>query len=187
VLRATLLLLAGGEGRRMGRPKALLPVAGTTLVAWQLERLGGGFAEVLVSVKDGSEAPVGARVVIDRPGGRRGPLAGIEAGLRAAAEDAVIAVGCDLPRVDLPLLARLLLLSEGHDAAAPRLSGRAEPACGCYRRSALAVISRRLDAGLNKAADALAELDTAWLEEPDPVLFANLNTPEDYQVFLSEI
>jgi len=38
-----------------------------------------------------------------------------------------------------------------------------------------------------KAADALTKLRVAWLEGPDPALFWNINTPEDYQVFLSEL
>src|SRR2546428_3658644 len=49
VMQATLLVLAGGESRRMGRPKAWLEVAETTLLRWMVERLGPAFSEVIVS------------------------------------------------------------------------------------------------------------------------------------------
>jgi molybdopterin-guanine dinucleotide biosynthesis protein A len=187
VLDATLLVLAGGQGRRMGRPKALLPVAGTTLVGWQVERLGSGFAEVLVSANEEALVPAGMRMVADRSAGSLGPLAGIEAGLEYAAHEALVVVACDMPRVTVALAGRLLGLSEGHDAAVPLIGRRPEPACACYRRSALGTIRKALDDGSLKAAAVLSSLDVAWLEDPDPALFWNLNTPEDYQVFLSEL
>jgi molybdenum cofactor guanylyltransferase len=187
VLDATLLVLAGGKGRRMGRPKALLPVGDTTLVGWQVERLGPHFAEVVVAGSDPGFLPPGTRHARDVHGPLMGPLAGIEAGLAMAAHDAVFAVACDMPRADAILAARLVSLSVGFDAAVPRLAGRPEPACACYRRSALPTISRELDAAHLKAADALEKLRVVWLENPDPTLFWNLNTQEDYQVFLSEL
>src|SRR2546427_606965 len=49
VMQATLLVLAGGESRRMGRPKAWLEVGETNLLHWMVERLGPAFSEVVVS------------------------------------------------------------------------------------------------------------------------------------------
>jgi molybdopterin-guanine dinucleotide biosynthesis protein A len=187
VLEATLVILAGGAGTRMGRPKAELPVAGTTLLAWQVERLRPAFAEVVVAGSDPALVPAGARFARDGHGPLMGPLAGIEAGLVAASHDAAIVFACDMPRVDVDLAQRLLALSEGFDAAVPRVGGRPEPVCACYRRSALPVISRELDAARLKAGDALKKLRVAWLEDLDPALLWNLNTQEDYQVFLSEL
>src|SRR6202171_4027683 len=98
VLKATLLLLAGGETTRMGQPKALLPVGATTLVEWLAARLGGSFAEVLVSANDPQLVPKGLRMVRDRRAGHLGPLAGIAGGLAAATYAVVVAVVCDMPR-----------------------------------------------------------------------------------------
>jgi len=187
VLEATLLVLAGGEGRRMGRPKALLAVGDTTLVGWQVDRLGPHFAEVVVAAADPAFVPAGARFARDRHGPRMGPLAGIEAGLSAAEHDAVFTFACDMPRVDAALAERLVSRSEGFDAAVPRLNGRPEPVCACYRRSALPIVSRQLDALHLKAAEVLEQLRVAWLEELDATLFWNINTQEDYQVFLSAL
>lgn len=187
MIEATLVVLAGGAGSRMGRPKALLPVAGTTLAGWQVERLGAHFAEVLVAAADAGWVPAGARWARDLHGPLMGPLAGIEAGLSAAANDTVFVLACDLPRVGLELAERLLELSAGFDAAVPRLDGRPEPVCACYRRSALPEITEQLELGRRKAADALSRLRVAWLDAVDPALFWNLTTPGDYQVFLSEL
>lgn len=187
VLPATLLLLSGGQSRRMGSPKALLPVGDTTLIGWLAERLGGAFPEVLVSANDGLLVPTGLRMIRDRRPGGLGPLAGVEAGLAAAGNDALMVVACDMPRVTVELLERLIGLSDGHDAAVPRLGGRAEPACACYRRSAAWSIGAALDRGRLKAATALEEMDVAWLEDADRKLFWNINAPKDYQLFLSAL
>ncbi|MDQ6692025.1 MAG: molybdenum cofactor guanylyltransferase, partial [Candidatus Dormibacteraeota bacterium] len=183
---ATLLLLAGGASRRMGTPKALLPVGESTLLEWLHSRLAGGFDEVLVSANNRDLVPAGLAMIPDRRPGS-GPLAGIEAGLMAARNDALVVVACDMPRVTPSLLAGLVSASAGHDAAVPRVGGRAEPACACYRRSALGAVSRALDEGRRGAAEVLTELRVRWLDELDPELFWNLNTPADYQVFRSAL
>ena len=193
-LAATLLVLAGGESRRMGRPKALLPVAGRPLIDYLLDRLAPAFAEVLISSNDARSLPPALRHRIigdEHPGAG---LAGIEAGLSAASYDAVFAVGCDMPRVT-PELARLLVDSAtGHDAAVPRLEGSPEPACACYRRSARTAISAALAGGRFKAAEALRDLDVHYLEAEQlraggiaTEVFWNINTPLDYQVFLASL
>jgi molybdopterin-guanine dinucleotide biosynthesis protein A len=185
-LKATLLLLAGGESRRMGRLKSMLPVQGTTLLEWLAERLAPGFEELRVAARDASQLPPGLRprLVADlRPGA--GPLGGIEAGLAVARHATLVAVACDMPYVTPELTQRLVGAAEGHDAAVPRLGGLPEPACAAYRRSAAAPISAALAAGNRKAADALSRLEVAWLDGEDPSLFTNLNTPAEYRAFLA--
>ncbi len=61
----------------MGRPKAALPVADTTLLGWLIERLGPAFSEVLVCGGEASlvDARLAVRFVADRHPGA-GPLAG---------------------------------------------------------------------------------------------------------------
>lgn len=186
MLDATLLILAGGASRRMGRPKALLPVGGTTLVGYLAGRLGPQFGELLVAAGDPALVPAGMRQVPDlHPG--LGPLSGIEAGLEAAGNDRLFVVACDLPRVTAEVAALLVARCAGRDAAVPRVEGRAQPTCACYRTSALDAIRSALDRGHLKAADALQHLDVDWVEGLDPDLFWNINTPEDYQVFLSAL
>lgn len=187
-LPATLLLLAGGESRRMGRPKALLPVGGVTLIEWIAQRLAVEFEGLLVAARDASQLPAGLRshFVPDVHAGA-GPLAGIEAGLAATVHDVLIAVACDMPRVSPALVQRLFVASDGHDAAVPRPAGRPEPACAAYRRSAAPAITAALEAGRWKAAEVLASLRVRWLDDEEAAAFANLNTPEEYRAFLEGV
>ncbi|MGH7918678.1 MAG: NTP transferase domain-containing protein, partial [Candidatus Dormibacteraceae bacterium] len=79
----TLAVLAGGASRRMGRPKAMLPLGGMTLIEWVVRRLGPSFAETLVATGPDSPLPESLepfRVLDAWPGA--GPLAGIEVALR---------------------------------------------------------------------------------------------------------
>jgi molybdopterin-guanine dinucleotide biosynthesis protein A len=185
---ATLLLLAGGSSRRMGRPKARLPVGDTTLVEWVAARLAPAFSQLLVSARDEAQIPerLRAHVVRDRRPGA-GPLAGIEAGLAATPHEVLVAVACDMPWVEVGLARRLVQASRGHDAAVPRLDGRPEPVCAAYRRSAAAPIGRALDAGRLRAAQALEGLDVHWLEDAPAEQLGSLNTPEDYGRFLDAL
>jgi molybdopterin-guanine dinucleotide biosynthesis protein A len=188
VMQATLLVLAGGESRRMGRTKAWLEVGETTLLRWVIERLAPGFSEVVVSFAEPEQVRehVPYRIVFDRMPSA-GPLAGLEAGLNAAQNDVVFAVACDMPYVTREVAEMAVAASHGCDAAIPRVNGRPEPACAAYRRSALVPITTALDAGRYKASDLAEQLDVTWLEGIDPGLFRSLNGPDDYERFRHEL
>src|SRR6266851_2440655 len=95
-MQATLLVLAGGASRRMGRPKAWLEVGEITLLRWMIERLGPAFSEVVVSFAEPEQVErlVPFRLVFDRKLAA-GPLAGLEAGLTAARHDVTWLEGLD--------------------------------------------------------------------------------------------
>ena len=190
VLPATLLVLAGGQSRRMGRPKALLPVGSITLIEWVVERLAPSFEHLCVAAGDELQLPPGLRprLVKDLHAGS-GPLAGIEAGLAASPVDTVVALACDMPHVTAELAARLVTSASDAevDAAVPRVGGRPQPTCAAYRRSAAAPIAESIRRGSLEAAGVLRDLRVAWLDDVDAGLFTNINTPGDYQAFLKRV
>jgi molybdenum cofactor guanylyltransferase len=183
-MQASLLVLAGGSGRRMGRPKAWLEVREKTLLRWIIERLGPPFSEVVVSFAEPEQVErlVPFRLVFDRKR-MAGPLAGIEAGLIAARQEVTFVVACDMPYITPELAEMAVAAAHSCDAAMPRVDGRAEPVCAAYTRSALPAITAALDSGNFTAADLATQLDVTWLEGLDPELFRSLNTPEDFGRF----
>lgn len=187
-MQASLLVLAGGGSRRMGRPKAWLEVGGTYLLRYVADRLAPAFSEVMISFTEPEQLvePLPYRIVFDRKRSA-GPLAGLEAGLLAARNEVMFAVACDMPYVTHDFAQMAIVAARRSDAAIPRVDGRPEPVCGAYRRSALPAISEALDAGRLKTADAIAELDVTWLEDLDRALFRSINTPEDLERFHAEL
>ena len=181
---ATLLVLAGGQSRRMGKPKAWIQVGETVLLRYVVERLGPAFSEVVVSFAEPEqmEQHLPYRVVFDRKRSA-GPLAGLEAGLMAARFDVLFAVACDMPYVTQSTAQLAVAAARTSDAAIPRHDGLYEPVCGAYRKTALPAIVGALDAGQYTAHDVVESLDVTWLEGVDPTEFENLNTPSDLERF----
>jgi molybdopterin-guanine dinucleotide biosynthesis protein A len=184
LMEATLLVLAGGDSRRMGRPKAWIEVGDTVLLRYVVERLAPAFSEVMVSFAEPEQIEhlVPYRVVFDR---KRfaGPLAGLEAGLMSARHDVLFAVACDMPYVTRQTAELAVAAAHSADAAIPRHDGLFEPVCGAYRKAALPTIVSALDAGNFTAHDVVMDLDVTWLEDLDPAEFESLNTPADLERF----
>jgi molybdopterin-guanine dinucleotide biosynthesis protein A len=184
VMEASLLVLAGGSSRRMGRPKPWIPVGDTVLLRYVVERLAPAFAEVMVSFDEPEqmEQLVPYRVVFDRKHAA-GPLAGLEAGLISAHYSVLFAVGCDMPYVNRSTAELAVAAARNCDAAIPRHEGIFEPVCGAYRKTALPAITGALNAGNLVAHDVADYLDVTWLEGLDPAQFESLNTPADVERF----
>lgn len=183
-LEATLLVLAGGQSRRMGRPKPWIEVGSSVLIRYVVDRLAPAFSELMVSFSEPEqmEQLVPYRVVFDRKR-NAGPLAGLEAGLYAAHNQVVFAVACDMPYVERST-AELAVAAAGNcDAAIPRHDGLFEPVCGAYRKTALPAIAGALDMGNYVAHDVVEHLDVTWLEDLDAAQFESLNTPADLERF----
>jgi molybdopterin-guanine dinucleotide biosynthesis protein A len=187
----TLLILAGGRSRRMGRDKAALPAGDGTLVAHLVRRLAPVGSETIVAGSLHDPDPPGVRRIDDRfPG--MGPLAGIHAGLLAANSPWVWAVACDLPDVEPGLGTLLCSLAVGVDAVVPRLDAGPEGLCAVYDRSLAPRIASFLESGERRVQDLLAGLDVRYvtaaeIRRVDPELrsFRNLNTPADYEAWLT--
>src|ERR1700682_4719342 len=160
-MQATLLVLAGGHSRRMGRPKAWLEVGDTVLLRHVVDNLAPAFAEVIVAFA--------------------------EPGLLAAHTDVTSAAACNMPYVTQEVAHMAIAAARRCDAALPRIDGRPEPLCGAYRRSALPFITGALHHGRLKAADIANDLDVTWLEGLDASLFRSLNTTEDFEQFMSNL
>ncbi len=167
------VLLVGGASTRFGLPKALAGLGGETLAerAWRI--LGEACEERLAvgKVADRLELPF---PLVDDGTAVRAPIAGVVAGLRAAAGDVCVILPVDCPLVDADLLRRLAAGCACADACVPPTG----PLPGGYRRSALAVLERRLVAGRLALRDALEELDVS-VADVDASLLVNVNTPED--------
>ncbi|MDD4904155.1 MAG: molybdenum cofactor guanylyltransferase [Candidatus Bipolaricaulis sp.] len=182
--RATLVILAGGASRRMGRPKHLLPTPRGTLVEYTVERLSPHFAETLLVGKPPLCCPAGVRAVEDvRP--EQTPLVGIYSALLALDTPVGLVVGCDMPFV-VPALARALVArSRGFDVVVPKLGGFYEPLLAVYRRSCIPAIEDSLAEGAFKITSIYPSLsvrevgeDVVRAIDPDLASLTNLNIPK---------
>lgn len=189
------VVLCGGESRRMGRPKALLPFAGEPLVARVARLVGQAVGPPLVVVAAAGQElpplPLGALAARDRRPGL-GPLEAIAAGLTALAgihppPEAALVVSCDAPLLSPAFARRIVSLLGEHQAAAPRIDGLWRPLAAVYRLSALPVMERMLAADQRRMSDLLErlsarEISAAELQDVDPELrsLVNVNRPEEY-------
>ncbi len=167
------MLLVGGASTRFGSPKALARFRGETLAerAWRL--LGEACEERIAVGKltDRLELPFELR---DDGSDVRAPLAGLVAGLRAAAHDVAVVIPVDVPLLDA---AALRTLGAACREAAVLPSG---PLPGAYAKAALPLLEDALARGELRLRDAVARLDAASVEL-DASLLVNVNTPSDLE------
>ncbi len=186
------VVLAGGLSRRLGRDKAVEPLAGEPLIRRVLSSVAQVTDQTVVVVNDAaraSELPLGKDVVaaVDRYPGA-GSLGGIFTGLEAARTDWALVVACDMPFLNVPLLRRILSLRTGRDAVVPVIEGRPEPTHAAYSRRCLPHIERRLQANDLKISRFYDDVSVEYLPQhvvdeydPDHLSFFNINTEQDLQ------
>ncbi|MBM4267981.1 MAG: molybdenum cofactor guanylyltransferase [Deltaproteobacteria bacterium] len=211
------LLLAGGRSSRMGRPKALLDLAGEPLVAHAARSLFAVCDEVVLAVAPREQAddayiaaladavrgvaPQGeAHVLVVRDAEAfRGPVGGLATALAAARGRLAIAVACDTPFVARPLLEGLFARAEApceYDVVLPVRDGRPEPLLAVYRvATAGPHFARRLAQGGGRPTNGLSDaLRVRTIEgeelralDSDEASFANVNSPDELETARSRL
>jgi molybdopterin-guanine dinucleotide biosynthesis protein A len=138
------VVIAGGRSTRMGRDKARLRVDGVAL--WQRQRrvlAAAGARPVIFALRAGQRrfAP-GLRAVRDTRSGV-GPIAGVQAALRACESEWLAVLAVDLPRVEAAWFEKLAALCRpGRGAVGISREGFFEPFAAIYPRAALPEIER---------------------------------------------
>ena len=200
-LPVTLIVNAGGQSRRMGQPKALLPLPPTNRPL--LETIVQRFQTL---------APQQTIVIANDPHFRHqvvlgenvrwltdtylnvGPLGGLATGL-AACHGWAIFVACDMPLLNPALFAYFGRLAAETDttgcaqwdAVVPVVNGYPEVLHAFYHRRCLSAVQACLAAEKRRAVAFLPDVRVRYVAETelrrfDPTLqsFFNVNTPEEW-------
>ena len=182
-LKITGVVLAGGQGRRMGGvDKGLQLLNGRPMIAHVIERLAPQVEDIVINANQNREAyaAFGHPVVPDAIEGYAGPLAGLHAGLQAATQPLVVTVPCDSPFLPADLVARLASALGDNDLAVAKTGAQAHPVFALVRRTLLAHLAAYL-AGGGRKIDAwyasLKVVEVAFDDEADA--FSNINTREE--------
>ena len=179
------VVLAGGEGRRMGGAKPLRRIGDTTLVG-RAVALGRTYSRVVaVAVRDADQVAgaVDACLLMDDPA-IEGPLAGLASGLdfaRRRRAACVLTLPCDSPCLPDDLAARLMAALGDGGVAVARSNGRLHPVCALWRTTALDSLAAYLASGRRSLKGFAATVGMTVIDWSGSNIdvFANANTPED--------
>ncbi len=188
-MKLSVIIQAGGESRRMGCNKALVPFMGQPMIQRVIARVAPVADELLITSNQPEDLaflqfPAYTDLV---PG--RGALVGLYTALSIAHFPLVAVVACDMAFANFAILAaeRDMLLAQDADAVVPQTNCGYEPFHAIYRREeCLQAVKTALDAGYKRAnswyknvkmvpftAQQIARYD------PQGEAFININTPEE--------
>jgi molybdopterin-guanine dinucleotide biosynthesis protein A len=199
-------VLAGGESSRMGRDKALVPLAGQPLIAHALATLHeAGLPASIAGAHASASATLAAfaPVVEDTEPGL-GPLAGVCAALASTAASYAVFLPIDLPLLPSSLLAWQLRHAQitGRTVTVPSVNGFAQTFPAVLHRSVLRALQNELrsgrggcfaafEAAASASGQSISVLAVEFLAQSGHVAhpfalppvhwFHNVNTPGDLQ------
>jgi molybdopterin-guanine dinucleotide biosynthesis protein A len=176
------IVLAGGQGRRMGSvDKGLVELNGRALVAHVIERLEPQVGALIVNANRNPDryAAFGVGIVPDAFPDFAGPLAGLHAGMTAASTPFVVTSPCDSPFLPQDLVARLAgaFDTQPIDIAVARTYAQPHPVFSLVRRAVLPHLDAFLRGGGRKIDAWYASLRVAEVPFDDEAdAFRNINT-----------
>ncbi len=179
------LVLAGGQSRRMGRPKWALDYVGEPQAARAARLLEGVCRQTFLSVRaeqQGEALPGSPRIEDRFP--PWGPAAGILSAMETHPEAAWLVVACDLPFLDEQTLEALVAGRDPLKMATAFTSSRdglPEPLCAVWEPRARQRLLQAAGMGMACPRKVLMESRPHLLDLPDARALENVNTPDEYR------
>ena len=185
----TIAIQAGGESRRMGQDKALLPFLGKPLIERLVTRLAPLADEVIVTTNQPEKFLfLGLPLFSDARSGR-GALGGLFTALSQATQPLVAVIACDMPFASASLLEYQVRMLEQQavDICIPMLPDGYEPLHAVYRRdTCLPAVEWALDNDQWKVISWFPKVRVLTLSadecrkyDPAGLAFSNVNTPQE--------
>jgi molybdenum cofactor guanylyltransferase len=183
----TAVILAGGQGRRMGgQDKGLLQFDGRLMVELLIEQLQNQQLNILINANRNqiTYRSYGYPVIGDDLEGYQGPLAGFASAMATVKNRYILTLPCDSPMLADNFVDRFIETQDrekspicvAHDGK------RLQPVYALIDTRLLADLKLFLDSGERKIDRWYAQHNYAQVDfSNDTVMFQNINTPEDQQ------
>ena len=178
------VILAGGEGRRIGGGKPERRLAGKALLEHAIAKAASYSQAVAISAGMGAHLPRGDYTIIHDQGDVQGPIAGLMAALKfalAQGSDHVLIIPCDTPFLPEDLPQRLDEALGDANAAVARCAEQLHSACSLWRTEAGDLLPEYLAQGRRSLigfAEMAGYVAVDW-PSSDADRFMNINTADD--------
>jgi molybdenum cofactor cytidylyltransferase len=185
------VILSAGESRRMGRPKALLPIGDVSFLERIVKSLQAAKVEKIIVVLGHNAGEIETKIarlpvtIVVNPNYAQGQLSSLTAAIQALPAENVDGILVHL--VDHPFLSPDLvnrMIDRFYESkkliVVPRWKGRHGHPVIFSRRLFAELLSAPLDQGAKSVVHAHAA-DTLELETDDEGVTFDIDTPEDYQ------
>ena len=183
----TAVILAGGQGRRMGgQDKGLIEFNGQPLVSILIDNLEQQSVDIIINANRNHDRyrGFGYPVISDQLEDYQGPLAGFASAMAAVASDYIVTLPCDSPLLVNDYVARFILSHEQTNAPIHVASDgeRLQPVHALIKVDLRPSLLEFLDSGDRKidrwyALHGFVQTDFSDCAD----MFRNINTPADQQ------
>jgi molybdenum cofactor guanylyltransferase len=183
----TAVILAGGQGRRMGgQDKGLIEFNGKTLVSILIDRLATQSIDIVINANRNQERylRLGYPVIKDQLEDYQGPLAGFASAMSAVTTDYIVTLPCDGPLLVSDYIARFIASNEetGASIIVAHDGDRLQPVHALIKVDLLPSLQQFLESGERKIDRWYAQHDFRQADFSDCAdMFRNINTPDDQQ------
>jgi molybdenum cofactor guanylyltransferase len=183
----TAVILAGGQGRRMGgQDKGLIDFNGQPLIRILVDKLCDQSVSILINANRNQQQyeTYGYPVIGDQLENFQGPLAGFAAAMQMVNTQFILTLPCDSPLLIDDYVQRFITAQNQTDApiCVADDGERLQPVHALIRVDLLDSLQQFLHSGDRKIDRWYAQHNFAKTDFSDSVeMFRNINTPEDKQ------
>ncbi len=177
------IILAGGKSKRMGTDKAIIPFKGSTLLEYSVKLWQPLFKSIIISSNNPAHKIQDCTIIPDKIPDC-GPIGGIYSCLEASDTDWNFVISVDSPFVSRELVSLLISEIGDYNAVIPVHPNGKEPLIGLYHKNAAVQLKTQIKEGNFKMLFLLEKLNVNFVDaqsqvDENPLLFKNLNRPED--------
>ncbi|WP_078555353.1 molybdenum cofactor guanylyltransferase [Bacillus alkalicellulosilyticus] len=180
------VLLAGGESRRFGSPKAFHLFNEKPFYSYSYDALTPICHEIIIishPAHQGLYEQNEFTVLVDDEKFRgKGPLAGIFTAMTHGSGDWFVVAPCDTPFITTDIYLSLLDVIDDaneYDVYIPDVVGKRQPLTAIYHKRCLPFIQKQLEKGVYKVGALFDNVNVKYITIRQSEAFRNMNTLED--------
>jgi molybdopterin-guanine dinucleotide biosynthesis protein A len=185
----TAIVLAGGKSLRLGRNKAIEQFGDRPLIQRVIDTVSQIDDDIIVVAASKDQLPrlePNVQVVLDCCNQGGAALVGLYTGLKEATSFRSLVVACDMPYLNIELLRYIISVSEGFDAAMPKIKNFIEPLHAVYSKNCLEPLLSQIESGNLQIFPLVKKVNVRFIEEdefnrfdPQHLSFLNVNYEDD--------
>src|SRR5690606_21802226 len=185
-MRTVGVVLAGGESRRFGSPKAFAMIEGEYFYERSYRLLAEQCDDVIIVTREEllPKFPIGKKVITDCAEVKgNGPLSGIYTAMQEEAADRYVVLPCDMPFLTVTAIQKLLAAAISEAVYSIRLDDDYHPLVSIWPQAVQMYIKQALKLKQFSVMKLLQRMDVVWLNgevlfDNAPLILQNINNRE---------